>query len=131
MYKLSPKEIEVMVNKSAKDRYIYFVKRVADQEAAWILKDKEGFVTTSDTEASLALPIWPFKEYASKLKENEWKDLELKKISFKQLSKEILPNLSKDSVNVAVFMVPNTNEVVTVSADRLLDDLLNEQSKFL
>jgi hypothetical protein len=130
MYKLSPKEIDVMLNKPAKDRYIYFVKKVADWGLAWTLKDKDGLVTTSDDIGNIAFPVWPFKEYALRLKIDEWKECELVKLKLNILTNDILPNLAKDEINVTAFMVPISSEVITVSADRMLNDLLNESSKF-
>lgn len=130
MYKLSPKEIDVMLNKPARDRYIYFVKRVADWGGAWALKDTDGLVTTSDNIGNIAFPVWPFEEYALRLKVDEWKECELTELTLSTLIKDVLPNLAKDGINVTAFMVPTSSEVITVSADRLLNDLLSERSKF-
>ncbi|BFI65086.1 hypothetical protein okayama3_06710 [Yersinia pseudotuberculosis] len=130
MYKLSSKEIDMMLTKSAQDRYVYCVKRVADWGAAWVLKDDEGFVTTSDSNGNISLPIWPFKDYALKLKFDEWEACEPKKLTINNLLKDVLPNLSDDNINIAVFMIPESLDVVTVSADKLSKDLIYERSKF-
>lgn len=43
---LSQKEIEAMSGKPGKERYIYSLKRIAEQKVAWTLKDAEGIMTT-------------------------------------------------------------------------------------
>ncbi|WP_197144409.1 DUF2750 domain-containing protein [Lysinibacillus sphaericus] len=58
---------------------MYSVKRIADWEEAWSLKLNEGFVTTSDKEGNLSMPIWPFEEYAMKCIGNEWENCKTKK----------------------------------------------------
>lgn len=42
---LSQKEIEAMSGKPGKERYIYSLKRIAEQKVAWTLKDAEGIMT--------------------------------------------------------------------------------------
>ncbi|MFL1675092.1 DUF2750 domain-containing protein [Paenibacillus dendritiformis] len=70
----SSPEFKAMIKKSARDRYIYSVKRIADWEEAWSLELNDGFVTTSDNEGNLSMPIWPFKEYAMKCIGDEWEN---------------------------------------------------------
>ncbi|MGG3841276.1 DUF2750 domain-containing protein [Paenibacillus dendritiformis] len=76
----SSPEFKAMIKKSARDRYIYSVKRIADWEEAWSLKLNDGFVTTSDNEGNLYMPIWPFKEYAMKCIGDEWENCKTQKI---------------------------------------------------
>jgi len=68
------KEIEAMSKKPGRDRYIYTLKRVADLERAWTLKDEEGLVGTEDDEGIFYFYIWPYKEYAQRCMIDEWED---------------------------------------------------------
>ncbi|MGA3598945.1 DUF2750 domain-containing protein [Lysinibacillus agricola] len=125
----SSPEFKAMIKKSARDRYIYSVKRIADWEEAWSLKLNEGFVTTSDKEGNLSMPIWPFKEYAMKCVGDEWENCKTQKIDLHTLLEEILPNLSEEGTQVVVFKVPEDPEVVRVSADDFKNNLLYECSQ--
>ncbi|MGM1050215.1 MAG: DUF2750 domain-containing protein [Bacillota bacterium] len=119
-----------MIKRSARDRYIYSVKRIADWEEAWSLKLNDGFVTTSDKEGNLSMPIWPFKEYAMKCIEDEWENCNTQKIHLDTLLDEILPNLSEEGTHVVVFKVPEDPDVVRVSADDFENNLLYECSQY-
>ncbi|EPY14161.1 Protein of unknown function [Paenibacillus sp. cl6col] len=126
----SSPEFKAMIKRSARDRYIYSVKRIADWEEAWSLKLNDGYVTTSDKEGNLSMPIWPFKEYAMKCIEDEWENCQTQKIHLDTLLDEILPNLSEEGTHVVVFKVPEDPDVVRVSADDFKNNLLYECSQY-
>jgi len=126
----SSPEFNAMIKRSARDRYIYSVKRIADWEEAWSLKLNDGFVTTSDKEGNLSMPIWPFKEYAMKCIEDEWENCQTQKIHLDTLLDELLPNLSEEGTHVVVFKVPEDPDVVRVSADDFKNNLLYECSQY-
>ncbi|MCY9529348.1 DUF2750 domain-containing protein [Paenibacillus alvei] len=126
----SSPEFKAMIKRSARDRYIYSVKRIADWEEAWSLKLNDGYVTTSDKEGNLSMPIWPFKEYAMKCIEDEWENCQTQKIRLDKLLDEILPNLSEEGTHVVVFKVPEDPDVVRVSADDFKNNLLYECSQY-
>lgn len=126
----SSPEFKAMIKRSARDRYIYSVKRIADWEEAWSLKLEDGFVTTSDKEGNLSMPIWPFKEYAMKCIEDEWENCQTQKIHLDTLLDELLPNLSEEGTDVVVFKVLEDPDVVRVSADDFKNNLLYECSQY-
>lgn len=125
----SSAEFKAMIKKSARDRYIYSVKRIADWEEAWSLKLNDGFVTTSDKEGNLSMPIWPFKEYAMKCIGDEWEDCKTQKIHLNTLLEEILTNLSEEGTYVVVLRFTEDSESSRVSADDFKNNLLYECSQ--
>lgn len=125
----SSAEFKAMIKKSARDRYIYSVKRIADWEEAWSLKLNDGFVTTSDKEGNLSMPIWPFKEYAMKCIGDEWEDCKTQKIHLNTLLEEILTNLSEEGTYVVVLKFTEDSEFIRVSADDFKNNLLYECSQ--
>ena len=127
---LSKKEIIAMLGKSGKDRYIYSVKRIAEQEVAWTLKDDEGIIATVDDDGNSYFHIWPYKEYALKCATDEWKGFTLFKLTLKDLLEVILPNLTSDGTRVAVFKSPCDPQTISASANDLLNNLLYECSQF-
>ena len=122
------KEVNAMLKKPGRDRYIYSVKRIAGQEVAWTLKDDEGIIRTVDDEEIGHFHIWPFKEYAQKCVTGEWTNFKAHELSLDSLLNIILPNLSEEGTKVAVFMVPD-GDSVSVSADDFLNNLLYERSQ--
>ncbi|RKO80197.1 DUF2750 domain-containing protein [Pectobacterium parmentieri] len=128
--KVSAKEIEVMSSKPAKDRYIYFIKRVADWESVWTLGDEDGYVTSEDGNGRTYLPLWPAKEYARISAEGNWDGLQLKEISLDEILDELLPQLIEDAVDLAIFMSPNEINSPTLTAKNVLKDLLAECAKY-
>ena len=127
---LPKKEVDAMLRKTPKERYIYSVKRIAQEEEAWTLKNKDGIIATGDDDGNTFLPVWPNKEYALKCMAGEWKNCELKKLPLDNLIKEILPNLSKEGTKVSVFIVPDDPVSVTATADDFLNNLLYECSQY-
>jgi len=106
------------------------VKRIADQEIAWTLKDDEGIIRTVDEKGIGYFHIWPFKEYALRCATGEWKNFKLYKLLLDDLLIDILPNLSKEGTEVAVFKSPHDPLITSVSADDFLNNILYERSQF-
>ncbi|ALB65080.1 DUF2750 domain-containing protein [Cronobacter dublinensis] len=128
--KLSEQEIKALLNKNAKERYVYFIKKVVDWECAWSLGDESGYATTEDNKAQTSLPLWPAKEYAQECAINEWKNLSVKKVHLNELLDELLPQLIDDEIDIVVFMAPNETCVPVLSAMNVLTDLLKEFEKY-
>ncbi|EOL9013154.1 DUF2750 domain-containing protein [Cronobacter malonaticus] len=127
---ISSQEIDVMFKKNAKERYVYFVKKIADWECAWTLGDDTGYITTEDGDGNLSLPLWPAKEYAQKCAVNEWTNLSVKEVSLDELLDELLPELIEDEIDVVAFMAPDETGLPTLSAVNVLKDLLAECEKY-
>ncbi|EGT5684023.1 DUF2750 domain-containing protein [Cronobacter turicensis] len=127
---ISSQEIDVMFKKNAKERYVYFVKKIADWECAWALGDDTGYITTEDGDGNLSLPLWPAKEYAQKCAVNEWTNLSVKEVSLDELLDELLPELIEDEIDVVAFMAPDETGLPTLSAANVLKDLLAECEKY-
>jgi hypothetical protein len=125
------KEIHAMLKKPGRDRYIYSVKKIADQEIAWTLKDEEGIIRTVDDDGKEYFHIWPFKEYALKCVVGEWAGFGLHRIALDDLINVILPNLHEEGTQVAVFKSPNDPLITSVSADDFLNNILHERSQFV
>ncbi len=128
--RLSAREIEVISGIGNRDRYVYFIKRVADAESAWVLDD-DGFALSCDGSNNDFIVLWPAREYAEACAIDEWSRYKPKEIELDFLLYEFLPNLSNDGLRIGVFMVPSTKDTPIVSADELLADLKNECEKYI
>ena len=56
-------KIDNVINLTASERYDYFIRKVADFEEVWGLKDAEGWALMGSEEQVL-FPIWSEKEFA-------------------------------------------------------------------
>ena len=127
---LPQNEIENMLKKTAQERYVYSVKRIAEQELAWTLQENKTMVFTKDEDGNTFFPIWPYKEYALKCKTDEWEKCTLMKLPLDTLINETLSNFSKTGIKISVFIVPNELMSTTASAEDFLNNLLYECSKY-
>lgn len=53
------KEAENVLKLDNRKKYEYFIKKVADFEEVWSLRDEDGWATLG-TEDKVFFPIWPF-----------------------------------------------------------------------
>lgn len=70
---MHPDKIKNVFNLSPKDRYGYFIRKVADSEEVWLIKDGDSFPTLGDNEEKITIPVFPEKEFASLLLKDDWK----------------------------------------------------------
>lgn len=128
---VSAKEIEVMSNKDSKERYIYSIKRIVDNEEAWVL-DYDGFALTGTNDGSNeVLILWPAREYAVNCATNGWKNYKPKALSLDYIMNELLPELSAKGTQVGIFSVPSLTNTPVVDAKSLLLDLEEECSQYM
>ena len=64
-------KIDNVINLTASERYDYFIRKVADFEEVWGLKDAEGWALMGSEEQVL-FPIWSEKEFAELCKWNNY-----------------------------------------------------------
>ena len=124
-WKLEPKELEGVLNLAALERYAYFVKRCADWEKVWGLRDDSGWVTAEDDDGRILMPIWPHMEYARVCATDEWGTANPASIELHEWVAEWLPDLEQRRHLVAVFPIP-TGKGVAVEPGRLGRDLEEE-----
>ncbi|MCO6538477.1 MULTISPECIES: DUF2750 domain-containing protein [unclassified Gilliamella] len=129
--KVSAKEIEAMSNKGSKERYIYSIKRIVDNEKAWVL-DYDGFALSGiNGDNSEVLILWPAREYAANCAIDGWKNYKPKALSLDYIMDELLPKLSSKGTQVGIFSVPGLSNTPVVDAESLLLDLEHECSNYM
>jgi len=62
-YALSEREFEAVSCLGAEERFAHFLKRVADWEAVWGLRDEAGWVAATDSDDHSSFPLWPHPLY--------------------------------------------------------------------
>lgn len=88
---------------SGPERFLHFVKRIADTESVWGLRDKDGWVGVCDDDGNQGIPFWPHADYAAACAKGEWIGYEAKALSIREFIDAWLPNLDQQGVAVAVF----------------------------
>ncbi len=128
-YRINNKEIESLLTLSGTVRYEHFVKRVADWEEVWSLRDKKGWVLSENDEGVKSIPVWPHPEYAKLCAEESWKGNKPSSIELQEFMENWLPGMETDGVLVAVFPTPS-GKSVQVSAAELKQHLLEECEQY-
>ena len=127
-YKLSQIEINKVLSTDADTRLTYLVKRVADWEVIWTLKDKTGFVLLGDKAGVQYVPVWPFAEYAQLSCTGTWTDAHPEAISLDRFMNKWIAGMIVDKRMVAIFPTP-TDSPLVMSPEKfklLLDEALTD-----
>jgi hypothetical protein len=118
---LRPEEREAVLKLPAAERYAYFVKRCADWEQIWGLRDERGWVT-AEHDGQVLMPAWPHADYAQACALDDWNGAEPTAIDLKEWLESWLPDLEAKDQMVAVFPVPE-GAGVAVEPARVRRDL--------
>jgi hypothetical protein len=128
-YILTKTEFEAICALEGPQRYEHFIKRVADWESVWGLRDEEGWVAAGDDEGNSGFPVWPHPDFAAACAIEEWADNQPAPIDVHEFVEDWLPNMAEENVTIAVFPTPALRGVM-VSASELQEHLLAELSNY-
>jgi hypothetical protein len=128
---VSAKEIEVMSNKGSREKYIYSIKRIVDNEEAWVLDDDGFALSGRNDDNNEVIILWPAREYAANCAIDDWKNYKPKALSLDYIMNELLPELSAKGTQVGIFSVPTLSNTPVVDAKSLLLDLERECSNYM
>lgn len=126
-YVLSLEQFAAVSALPGPQRYKHFVSRVADWQAVWGLRNKDGWVSAGDDSGKPVLPFWPHPDYATACATGEWADTSPSSIEIHEFIENWLPSMSAVSVLVAVFPTTTLRDV-TVPARQLEDQIRDELS---
>jgi hypothetical protein len=126
---LKSEELEALLKLPAPERYAYFVKRCADWEEVWCLRDDRGWVTAEDDQGRMLVPGWPHAEYARACAIDAWEGSEPVLIELDDWVEGWLSDLEIKGHMVSVFPLP-AGSGVAVAPSRLRRDLEAEISLY-
>jgi len=126
----SKKEIEAMLNRGNRERYIYTIKRIVNFGEVWVLEEDGGYAMSGDVNGNSFLVVWPMMEYAEICATGEWKKYKATSLDLDYFMHDLLPRLKDDQVNIGVFVTPSTASTPIVTAENMLLDLNNECAKY-
>ena len=110
--RISDEEFAHVIAVKAPKRVEYFVKRVADSEELWGLRDEDGWLALGDDEGNDLFPVWPAERYAAAYAAEQHAEERPERIPLEEWLDEYLPGFAEDGVQVAVFPIPSGQGVV-------------------
>ncbi|MDR4954651.1 DUF2750 domain-containing protein [Chryseobacterium sp. ES2] len=125
---MNQKEIESVIALEPKERYKYFIKKVADSEFFYTLIDATGDYVVSKIDEEELFPLWSSQEYAELCKVNGWENCEVKKLDLDDLEDEIIDFIADHGCLINVFPIfDRTGFVVDLTefSKDLSDELKN------
>lgn len=122
MKKVHDLEVTAFSQQSNAQRYNYFVAKVFEWQEVWGLYE-DGWVV-SETNDKTLFPLWPAEAFAKRCLVNDWQNTKPKAIPFAELVNELLPALNEDNIDIAVFMVPQSEQCGVLPAQELLNDFI-------
>lgn len=128
-YQVRDKEFEAVIGLPGPDRYGYFIKRVADTEEVWGLRDDDGWASLGDDSGQVCFPVWPHPRFAEALATDEWASYRAAAIPLSSWLEDWLPGLEEDGSQIAVFPSP-AGQGVVVSCKELEAHLENELEEY-
>ncbi|MBP7901617.1 MAG: DUF2750 domain-containing protein [Spirochaetes bacterium] len=124
---MKDKEFDAVIKLSAKKRYEYFIKKVADAEEVWGLF-QDGWATTEDGCGNILVPFWPKKKFAEYCAIEGWECHVPKRIELDKFIDEWLPGMKKDGTRPSIFW--NNIDSAVVEINILLNDLTSELDNY-
>jgi hypothetical protein len=126
---MNPNKLQNIFNLSAKERYGYFVRKVADFQTVWLVRDEEGLVMLGgDEEQSKSIPVWPEKEFAALLLTGEWESYRVEEMPVDEFL-IWLDELQKEGIQLAAFPKDSLQSIV-VEAREMKAHLLHELEQY-
>jgi hypothetical protein len=125
---MHPSKIDNILNLSAEDRYGYFIRKVADFEEVWLIKDQDGYAIFGDQENKTTIGVFPEKEFAELFLTDTWSNcvLESKDLN---VFMEWLDKLENDKIQLAGF--PNKDlKAIVVEPKEMKSHLLFELQQY-
>ena len=128
-YQASEQEIAAVSALPGPERYSHFVRRVADWEEVWGLKNEDGWVLVEHSDGRRAMPLWPHPRYAEVMTVEAWPTCKPAEIALSDFLESWLPRMSRDGLYAAVLPTPILEGIV-VEALRLRNDLEEECGRY-
>jgi Protein of unknown function (DUF2750) len=118
-------EIQAVIALDGERRYWYCIKRVADQEQLWGLRQVDGWALASDDAGRELVPVWPHERFALLCAGATWAGYDAEPIDIAAWLDRWTSGLESDNRLVVVFPTPN-NQGIAVEPARFAADLRKE-----
>jgi len=127
-YRFGPSEVDAVLRARPEKRYAYFVKRVADWEEVWGLRNADGWVMSATDAGQQVAPFWPFRPFAERAAVGSWSNTWPERIALHAFLDRWLPGLAGDGRRVCV-LPDEHGQGATVAPAMLKADIEEEREK--
>ncbi|TWI85330.1 uncharacterized protein DUF2750 [Lacibacter cauensis] len=115
-------------NLSPKDRYGYFIRKVADFQEVWFIQDNDRYLMVGDNDDRMAIPVWPEKDFAELMLKDDWKNYKITSMEMVHFL-EWLDTIEKKGYKIAAFPYSDLKSVM-VTAKEMKAHLLYEMEQY-
>ena len=102
---LGAQQLADVVTLGAPQRYLHFVRQVAQAGEVWGLY-RDGWALAKTDDGTLVFAMWPASEFADLCAEFEWDGYEPQSFPLDDLMNDLLPQLEEDGVLPGIFYTP-------------------------
>ncbi len=125
---MNQQKINSILQLSAEERYLYFIRKIADFETVWGLHN-EGWALVGDTQGNETIPFWPEKEFAELCAVDSWNKYLPKPIPLSDFLEKWLVGMGKDKKQAGVFYTPQGKGIV-IEPFKLKSDIEKEIEQY-
>jgi len=126
---IKEKEIESVLRLDGAHRYLYCVKKIADEQRLYSLKSNAGWALAANDDGDELVPIWPHEAFASLCADGAWQDYSPQAIGIDEWLARWIPGIERDGRLIAVFPTAQKKGVAVNAAD-FLKHLQAELAKY-
>lgn len=123
------KEVEQVVKLDSYKRYLYFVKKVADQQVLWSLWHADGWALAGDSLGRQLVPVWPHEKFAELCARDAWAGYVPKSLDINIWIERWIPGMQRDGRFVVVFPISG-DQGAAVDPVKLGKDLQEELANY-
>jgi hypothetical protein len=128
-YALTEKESFAVASLDGAGRFAHFIKRVADSELVWGLRNASGWVSAADDLGNMGFPVWPHADYAAACAIGEWADTFPQAVNVGEFVEDWLPDMEEKGVAIIVFPTAAMRGVM-MNAQNLAEILKSELAQY-
>ena len=125
---MDPAKFTQILSLSPEERYDYFLRYAAEWEKVWLIQQNGKYVTLGDGQENIFVPVWPEKEFAEAMLQNDWNEYLPHMMETNEFL-SWLDGLHEKGYSVAAFPSQDLQGVV-VSARELKEHLLLEIQQY-
>jgi len=131
---MHPEKMKNVLALDDQERLGYFIRKCADAEEVWALRNEEGWCGMGTEDGAEAIPFWPEAAFAELLAVEDWSDCAPTAIPLRDFLKHCLPGMDTDGVLAAVFPIVNDSpsgmSAVAVRGEELKSLLQDECEQY-
>ena len=126
---ITKQEINSVIKLSPKQRYEYFIKKVADYEELFTAKENGKWLITEGGGYNFFM-LWSSEEYANLFIKEGWEGCVSAKITLDEFMENIIPIIKEEELLLSIFALGGKSGFV-VSLDEFKRDLSEELDKYM